>query len=140
MECVGKLIGKALAEGILLDVNFAPFFLTKVLNRPTTRTRREQDEIRCVVTGKSRCTHACVFVCALHVLRLGAFAVASLATLDAELYKQLLFLKRYEGDPADLALTFAVHDDSQLGSAVRPAMVDLRNNGSNLDVNRGNCT
>ena len=38
MECVGKLIGKALAEGILLDVNFAPFFLTKVLNRPTTRT------------------------------------------------------------------------------------------------------
>ncbi len=38
MECVGKLIGKALAEGILLDVDFAPFFLTKVLSRPTTCT------------------------------------------------------------------------------------------------------
>ncbi len=84
-------------------------------------------------------TYLCVCVC-FACSASWYYAVASLATLDAELYKQLLFLKRYEGDPADLALTFAVHDDSQLGSAVRPAMVDLRNNGSNLDVNRGNCT
>jgi hypothetical protein len=68
------------------------------------------------------------------------WAVASLASLDSDLYKQLLFLKHYEGDPADLALTFAVHDDSQLDRAGGLTTVDLRSNGRSIDVNRGNCT
>ena len=35
-----------------------------------------------------------------------------LATLDAELHKNLMFLKAYDGDAADLCLTFTVADDS----------------------------
>jgi ubiquitin-protein ligase E3 C len=31
MQFVGRLVGKALYEGILLDVPFAPFFISKVL-------------------------------------------------------------------------------------------------------------
>jgi hypothetical protein len=36
MEFAGKLLGKALAEGILVDAHFAPFFLAKVLGRPVS--------------------------------------------------------------------------------------------------------
>ena len=38
-----------------------------------------------------------------------------LPTLDAELYRQLMFLRDYDGDAADLSLTFTVAD-SRLGS------------------------
>jgi ubiquitin-protein ligase E3 C len=38
--------------------------------------------------------------------------VNDLNTLDPELYKNLMFLKTYEGDIADLSLTFSVSDDS----------------------------
>lgn len=35
-----------------------------------------------------------------------------LATLDAELYKNLMFLSSYEGDVEDLALTFTISQDA----------------------------
>ena len=34
-----------------------------------------------------------------------------LASLDPELYRNLLFLKNYSGNPEDLSLTFAVVED-----------------------------
>ncbi len=34
-----------------------------------------------------------------------------LPTLDAELYRSLMFLRDYDGDAADLALTFSIVDD-----------------------------
>jgi len=35
MEIVGRIVAKALYEGILLDVSFAPFFLAKLINQDT---------------------------------------------------------------------------------------------------------
>jgi hypothetical protein len=36
MEFVGKLIGKALSEGILVNAHFAPFFLNKIMGRASS--------------------------------------------------------------------------------------------------------
>ena len=36
-EFLGRLLGKALQEGILIEASFAPFFLNKWLGRPTYR-------------------------------------------------------------------------------------------------------
>ncbi|EIE22502.1 HECT-domain-containing protein [Coccomyxa subellipsoidea C-169] len=71
-EFMGKMVGKALYEGILLEVPLAGFFLKKLLRRG----------------------------CDLN----------DLPSLDAELYRQLLFLRDYDGDVEDLALTFTVTD------------------------------
>lgn len=38
--------------------------------------------------------------------------VNDLATLDQELYKNLMFLKSYDGDIADLSLTFSISDEA----------------------------
>ncbi|KAK9914927.1 hypothetical protein WJX75_002372 [Coccomyxa subellipsoidea] len=71
-EFMGKMVGKALYEGILLEVPLAGFFLKKLLRRG----------------------------CDLN----------DLPSLDAELYRSLLFLRDYDGDVEDLALTFTVTD------------------------------
>lgn len=74
---LGRVLGKALYEGILVDVNFASFFLNKWLGEQTYL-----DDL------------------------------ASLDSLDSELYRGLIYLKNYSGDvEADLALTFSVTDD-----------------------------
>jgi ubiquitin-protein ligase E3 C len=60
--------------------------------------------------------------------------IDDLATLDAELYKNLMFLKSYEGDIGDLALTFTVSENA-FGSQKD---VDLVPGGANIDVTRQN--
>jgi ubiquitin-protein ligase E3 C len=72
-EFVGRVLGKALYEGITVGPQFARFFLVKLLGRPAT----------------------------LH----------HLPSLDLELYKSLMFLKSYDGDVADLCLTFTISRD-----------------------------
>ena len=61
--------------------------------------------------------------------------INDLHTLDGELYRNLMFLKDYEGDvEADLCLTFAVTDES-LGGRHE---VDLFPGGSKVSVTNGN--
>ena len=55
-----------------------------------------------------------------------------LATLDAELHKNLMFLKTYTGDAADLSLAFTVADDTGLGA--QGAEVELVSGGAHLEV------
>ena len=60
-----------------------------------------------------------------------------LATLDAELYKNLMFLKGYAGDAADLCLSFTIAgDDGSGGDAA--AEVELVPGGRNLEVTNRN--
>jgi len=77
-EFVGKMIGKAVYEGIVIDVPFASFFLTQIL-------------------GKD---HAAFYS-----------YVDELASLDPELYRNLTYMKHYEGNVADLDLTFSFDQD-----------------------------
>ena len=62
--------------------------------------------------------------------------VQDLRTLDAELYKNLMFLKTYPGDVADLSLTFAVDDTSRLGG--ERSEIELFPGGSKVDVTSTN--
>ena len=60
--------------------------------------------------------------------------VEDLLILDAELYKNIMFLKHYEGDVADLALTFSTSKqvlDKQV-------VIDLVHDGRNVDVTNDN--
>lgn len=68
-------MGRAMYQGILVDVAFAGFFLAKWLGRQSY--------------------------------------LDDLASLDFELYKSLLFLKNYAGNPEDLSLTFAATEDGE---------------------------
>ncbi|KAI9023366.1 hypothetical protein DFJ74DRAFT_668881 [Hyaloraphidium curvatum] len=72
-EFLGRILGKALYEGIVIDVPFGLFFYAKVLNRFNT--------------------------------------FDDLPSLDPDLYKQLTFVKHYDGDVADLGLTFSFDEE-----------------------------
>ena len=67
-EFIGKAIGKALYEGVLLDVQFAGFLLARLLGRN-------------------------VFL-------------EELKELDEEVWRNLTFIKHYDGDVEDLCLSF----------------------------------
>jgi hypothetical protein len=95
-EFLGRVLGKALYEGITLGPQFARFFLHKLLGRPT----------------------------GLH----------HLAQLDPELYKSLMFLKQYDGDVADLALSFTLSAD--MGASGEE--VELLPGGADLAVTAKN--
>ena len=71
-EFIGRIIGKAIYDGILIELRLAPFFLRKML-------------------GKE-------------------MYFDDLESLDADLYKNLLWTVRYTGDYADLALNFEVNE------------------------------
>lgn len=74
---MGRILGKALYEGILVDVKFADFFLSKWLGQQSYI-----DDL------------------------------ASLESLDSELYRGLIALKNYSGNVEnDFALNFTVADD-----------------------------
>jgi len=96
-EFLGRVLGKAIYEGILLELPLAGFFLKKF------QSLRSND-------------------------------INDLPSLDPELYKQLMFLRSYEGDVSDLCLTFSM-TDSELGH-VRE--VDLVPGGSSIAVTNEN--
>nr|XP_022345739.1 ubiquitin-protein ligase E3B-like [Crassostrea virginica] len=77
-DFVGKMLAKAVYEGIVVDVPFAPFFLTQILQHHQSTMYSPLDE---------------------------------LPSLDPELAKNLSYTKHYEGDVADLDLTFSCDED-----------------------------
>jgi len=95
-EFMGVILGKAMYEGILVELPFAFFFLSKL------RGRRN--------------------------------GLNDLFSLDAELYRSLLFLKRYEGDVEDLCLFFTV-TDSEFGGSRE---VELVPGGAGVPVTQQN--
>ncbi|KAG0348993.1 Ubiquitin-protein ligase E3B, partial [Podila humilis] len=77
LRLFGKMLGKAMYEGLLVEVKFAGFFLSKILGQTVFL-----DEMR---------------------------------SYDEEVFKNLMFLKKYEGDVEDMGLTFSL-DEEMFGS------------------------
>jgi ubiquitin-protein ligase E3 B len=88
-EFVGKMIGKAVYEGIVVEVPFAPFFLSQVF-------------------GKDHSAYYSY--------------IDKLASLDPELYRNLAYMKRYDGNAADLSLTFSF-DQDMMGQIVTHELI-----------------
>uniref|UniRef100_A0A674GXF7 Ubiquitin-protein ligase E3C n=1 Tax=Taeniopygia guttata TaxID=59729 RepID=A0A674GXF7_TAEGU len=95
---LGRMLGKALYENMLVELPFASFFLSKLLG-----TSADVD-------------------------------IHHLASLDPEMYKNLLFLKSYEGDVEELGLNFTVVNND-LGEA---QVVELKPGGKDIPVTSAN--
>ncbi|XP_050380357.1 E3 ubiquitin-protein ligase UPL7 [Argentina anserina] len=74
IEFLGRVVGKALYEGILLDYSFSHVFVHKLLGRYSF--------------------------------------LDELSTLDPEIYRNLMYVKHYEGDVEELCLDFTVTEES----------------------------
>jgi len=92
------MLGKAMYEGILVELPFAAFFLSKLRGR--------ENELN------------------------------DLSSLDAGLYRNLLFLKRYQGDVEDLSLYLAVTE--VVGQQGETRVVDLVPGGRDIPVTAAN--
>lgn len=97
---IGRMLGKALYENMLVELPFAPFFLAKILAKHRTSD----------------------------------IDIHHLATLDPLMYKNLVYLKNYEGDVSELGLDFTVVN-SDLGEN---QIVELKPGGKNIQVNAEN--
>uniref|UniRef100_A0A8C9TXE0 Ubiquitin-protein ligase E3C n=1 Tax=Scleropages formosus TaxID=113540 RepID=A0A8C9TXE0_SCLFO len=95
---LGRILGKALYENMLVELPFASFFLSKLLG-----TSAEVD-------------------------------IHHLASLDPEVYRNLLFLKSYDEDVEELGLNFTVVNND-LGEA---QVVELKPGGKDIPVTNGN--
>ncbi|KAJ3112252.1 Ubiquitin-protein ligase E3B [Phlyctochytrium bullatum] len=95
-DFIGKMLAKALLEGIVIDIPFATFVYAKMLGKIA--------------------------------------ALEDLPSLDEQLYKNLLFLKHYEGNVEDLGLTFTV--DSDVFGDVRSR--EIKPGGTNIAVTNDN--
>ncbi|XP_076671002.1 ubiquitin-protein ligase E3C [Andrena cerasifolii] len=95
---IGRILGKALYENLLVELPFAEFFLSKIVGR--------QSDVD----------------------------VHHLASLDPVMYRNLLYLKSYKGDVADLGLDFTVLSD-ELGER---RVDELKSNGGSIPVNNHN--
>ncbi|XP_030204632.1 ubiquitin-protein ligase E3C isoform X1 [Gadus morhua] len=95
---LGRILGKALYENMLVELPFASFFLSKLLG-----TSAEVD-------------------------------IHHLASLDPEMYRNLLFLKSYEGDVEELGLNFTIVNND-LGEA---QVVELKLGGKDIPVTTAN--
>ncbi|XP_014207134.1 ubiquitin-protein ligase E3C [Copidosoma floridanum] len=95
---IGRILGKALYENLLVELPFAEFFLSKIVS-----TKSDVD-------------------------------VHHLASLDPVMYRNLLYLKSYKGDVADLGLDFTVLSD-ELGER---RVDELKSGGANIPVTNHN--
>lgn len=95
---IGRILGKALYENLLVELPFAEFFLSKIVGR--------QSDVD----------------------------VHHLASLDPIMYRNLLYLKSYKGDVADLGLDFTVLSD-ELGER---RVDELKTGGANIPVTNHN--
>ncbi|EEP81693.1 conserved hypothetical protein [Uncinocarpus reesii 1704] len=118
-EFLGRIIGKCLYEGILVDVNFAGFFLLKWA----------------LTGGSSSASKESAYRANLNDVR----------DLDESLYQGLLQLKNYPGDVEDFSLNFTVTDTVTVpGTGIddpektQSITRDLKPNGSNIAVTNQN--
>lgn len=93
-EFLGRIIGKCLYEGILVDVNFAPFFLRKWALTGGTGSAPNESGYRATLND--------------------------LRDLDEALYQGLHQLKTYNGDVKDLCLDFTVTDTVVIDHTTSP--------------------
>lgn len=117
-QFLGRVVGKCLYEGILIDVNFAGFFLLKWALTGGTTVGSNESAYRATIND--------------------------LREYDEELYHGLLKLKNYPGDvESDFALDFTVTDtltivDAQGKETHHTITTDLMPNGSNTPVTNTN--
>ncbi|KAA8648549.1 hypothetical protein EYZ11_001137 [Aspergillus tanneri] len=112
-EFLGRVIGKCMYEGILVDVNFAPFFLLKWALTGGTGSAQRETAYRANLND--------------------------LKDLDQGLYQGLLQLKNYPGEVEDFALNFTVSDTIPLpDSTSRTITRDLKTHGSEIPVTNQN--
>jgi ubiquitin-protein ligase E3 C len=116
-EFLGRIIGKCLYEGILVDVNFAPFFLRKWA----------------LTGGSGSAPNESGYRPTLNDLR----------DLDEELYQGLHKLKTYPGDVEDFSLNFTVTDTVITNHTTDPPKTraitkDLKPGGADTAVNNQN--
>ncbi|KAL4866283.1 hypothetical protein BDV12DRAFT_173175 [Aspergillus spectabilis] len=112
-EFLGRVIGKCLYEGILVDVSFAPFFLLKWA----------------LTGGLSSAQRETAYRANLNDLK----------DLDAGLYQGLLQLKNYPEDVEDFSLNFTVTDTIPLSNGGNRTITrDLKSNGSDTAVTNQN--
>jgi ubiquitin-protein ligase E3 C len=116
-EFLGRIIGKCLYEGILVDVNFAPFFLRKWA----------------LTGGEGQSPNESGYRPTLNDLR----------DLDEELYQGLHKLKTYPGDVEDFSLNFTVTDTVVIDHTTSPKKTtavdrELKPDGANTPVNNQN--
>ncbi|GLT89883.1 hypothetical protein SLE2022_078450 [Rubroshorea leprosula] len=96
IEFLGRVVGKALYEGILLDYSFSHVFVQKLLGRYSF--------------------------------------LDELSTLDPELYRNLMYVKHYEGDVKELCLDFTVTEES-FG---KRHIIELKPGGKDVNVTNEN--
>ncbi|KAE8353154.1 hypothetical protein BDV28DRAFT_148347 [Aspergillus coremiiformis] len=112
-EFLGRVIGKCLYEGILVDVNFAPFFLLKWALTGGTGSAQRETAYRANLND--------------------------LKDLDQGLYQGLLQLKNYPEDVEDFSLNFTVTDIiPQSNGSSRTITRDLKPHGSDIPVTNQN--
>ncbi|KAI9880453.1 MAG: hypothetical protein M1830_003095 [Pleopsidium flavum] len=120
-EFLGRVIGKCLYEGILVDIGFAGFFLLKWA----------------LTGGSGSASRESGYRANLNDLR----------DLDEGLYQGLLQLKDYPGNVEDFSLNFTVTDTistprvggpSETAEVSRTITRDLKPNGSNIPVTNEN--
>ncbi|TID15300.1 putative metallocarboxypeptidase [Venturia nashicola] len=114
-EFLGRVIGKCLYEGILVDINFAGFFLLKWA----------------LTGGDGQASNESGYRANVNDLR----------DMDEDLYKGLMQLKNYTGDVEDFALNFTVSDTLTIDYATGKTKVITRNlvpDGANKAVTNSN--
>lgn len=112
-EFLGRIIGKCLYEGILVDIHFAPFFLLKWALTGGSRAAAKESGYRANLND--------------------------LRDLDEGLYQGLLQLKSYPGNVEDLSLTFSVDDVLRLSpTETKTVSHELQPGGAQIAVTNGN--
>lgn len=108
-EFLGRIVGKCMYEGILVDLNFAGFFLLKW---PSSGPKEENN-----YKG----------------------SINDLRDMDEELYKGMLRLKNYPGDVSELGIDFTVTDQvSMPGAPIKTVTKLLVANGDQVYVTNDN--
>lgn len=114
-EFLGRIIGKCLYEGILVDMNFAPFFLLKWALTGGTNSATKESSYRANIND--------------------------LRDLDESLYQGLLQLKNYPGNVEDLSLFFNITDVIRTDPRTNKQITrttDLMKDGANVPVTHQN--
>ncbi|KAF4451743.1 ubiquitin- ligase e3 c [Fusarium albosuccineum] len=108
-EFLGRIVGKCMYEGILVDLAFAGFFLLKWASAGPNDENNYKGSIN------------------------------DLRDMDEELYKGMLNLKNYPGDISDLGIDFTITDQvSQPGQPVKTMTKKLIANGDQVHVTNDN--